>query len=1054
MQHYPTRNLKTNWRPDDGAKLAQLWNESGPGWPGGFGSGQTTAEEAERSFRDHDLLAAFVAEADDRIVAYCDLTADASGRFAHVNLLNAHPDYHGRGFGKAVLLSAVDRTIQLGYPRVILGTWPGNLKAVPLYKKAGFMWRPETDVLMESFVPFAVRHPLARPYFEKHDWYETQVRDLALHEDAHMRGKVRAYEYLWRADGDMLRMVFDRHSWGLLEIETNDVRAGCSLPDEKLIADMPHRIRWEIETKTGAAVDAVIVAQPDPGISCEFRESLAVRRRTSRTAEFTIDPDIPEKEREPFAPMIKSALLLGGQPLELAAGMEVRQAAEVGVESDYVPLRPRAERTIYLHVSSNLDKPARATVSSFCTRGARMPRQIATVDLAPHARRRFPLTLTPDSPGQVDVTARIVLQTSGGTVRAKDARLALAARDPGDAVGVADEHRAELCSERLSVHIDRGGWVQVLHRAADRGHPPLRGLLHLRTPVLGPPFAWQEFFTRPKFDVTIENSRGAAVAIVRSDSALHPGLLLERRVILTHRPVIELRDRIINTTAAAFEMSIRRGGWPGSQAAWTAVPGPTGILRAPGAGAQFEPGDLHPPDDAPEWPEGWRCFGTRQGMTTGLIWGQASRIEWGGSMIQQPLARLEPGSAVDAPPLYVFAGEGDASTVRAWWAALCAPEKTVIEDPTQGPASPIVFGIEPSPLVVPSDGIRARAFVRSFGKRKLEGRLAFRMPAGLRIDSRVHRFGGVTGAKPFGKSVRITPTRRAAGMLVGQAELSLPEVRQTRDLPLLVIPTEARAKERKEDALLVLDGGPLRVAAAPSFAGCAVSLEFEGRQMLHSPYPEHPPFMWWNPWYGGIWPQVGAWPDDLLAREKISGRFVSREGRSGIAWRGVAVSSMPKHERLRHMRLRFEYLLLPGLPVMALVVTCANRLDANCHFGIGADVWLSLGGKPTDSVTVRRADETDAVRRRRPERASVSIMPWGIVENARAACAVLLACGAPRTTLANAELQGRDGYCLEARLGGMLEPGGKSSAVFYLAFGHGARDVEPYRHLAGCVGLP
>ena len=1053
MRHYPTRDLKADWRPGDAAKLARLYNESGPGWPGGFGSSDATPEEVGRNFRDRDLLAAFVAEADDRFVAYCDLSARPGDRHAVIPLLDAHPDYHDRGFGKAVLLSAVERAIELGFDQVWLGTWPGNLKAVPLYKKSGFMWAPESEVTMESFVPFALRHPLARPFFDQHDWYATQVRDLALREDAYMHGKVRAYQYLWRAEGDMLRMVFDRQSWGLLEIETNDLRAGCFLPDEKIVAGLPQVIRWEIERKHGAPFDVVIVARPDPGISCSHQECLRVAGRESRSAEFLVDPEIREKEQEPYAQIIGSALLIDGQPLELAAGMEVRQAAAVGVEPDSVPLRPGAEQRMFLHVASNLDHKARATVAVHCARGARMKRQTASVDLNAHERHRFPITLTPGKAGQVAVIARVDLKTRGRAVRTKDTPIALAALGPSGIVGTLDEQRVELCSERLCVRVDRGGWMHVLHRSPDRGHPPLRSLVELRSPALGPPFAWQEFFTRPKFDASVEQRAGAAVAVVRSDSAQRPGMMLERRIILTQRPVVEIHDRIVNTTAAAAALSVLRGGWPGGHTTWTAMPGPQGMLQGAGGGAAFEPGDFRPSEEGADWPEGWRCFGTRQGVTGGLIWAQAERVEHGGLLIQQPLDRLTPGAAVDAPPFYVFAGEGDAATVRSWWAALCAPEQAVVENPETPIAPPLTFGLEPTPLVVPPSGADARAFVRSFGRRKLKGRLDLRMPPGLRVDQRSHAFEGLTGEKALETAVRVTPVRGGGGMRVGRAELSLPEVVYTSALPVLGLPA-VEPEEREENGALVLDADPLRLQVDPSFCGCAVSLRFRGREMLHTRYPEHPPFMWWNPWFGGIWPQMDAWPSALLPRERFTGRFISKPGRSGVAWRGVAVSCSPRHEQLRHIRLRFEYLLLPGAPVLAVRVCCANRLRAATQFGIGAQVWLSLGGKPTDAVTVRRADEPGAVRRRQPEHAGISATPWGVVENPRARCAVLLACGAPRTTLATAELAGRDGYHLEARSGGLLQPGGSSAALFYLAFGASMGEVEPYRHLAGCVDLP
>ncbi len=64
-------------------------------------------------------------------------------------------------------------------------------------------------------------------------------RGFTLTPDEHKRGKVRVYPYEWEEEGDRLRMVYDRQSWGLVEMETNEFLVGCYLEDEKLVAGLP-----------------------------------------------------------------------------------------------------------------------------------------------------------------------------------------------------------------------------------------------------------------------------------------------------------------------------------------------------------------------------------------------------------------------------------------------------------------------------------------------------------------------------------------------------------------------------------------------------------------------------------------------------------------------------------------------------------------------------------------------------------------------------------------------------------------------------------------------
>jgi ribosomal protein S18 acetylase RimI-like enzyme len=1057
VRHYPTRDLTADWRPGDAAGLARLWNESAPGWPGGLrGAHEQTPEEAQRSLKEQDLLAAFVAEADDRIVAYCDLNAQRGDRQAHIPRLNAHPVYHGRGFGKAVLLSCVEKAIDLGFDQVHLGTWAGNLKAVPLYKKAGFMWVPETQAWMLNFVPFALRHPLARPFFERHNWYDTQVRDLALLEDAYRHGEVRAFEYVWRADGDLLRMVFDRHSWGLLEIETNELRVGCYLPGEKVIADLPQAIRWEIESKRGRDLQAVVVCRPDPGIACDFQGSFTVRGREVRSAEFVVAPDIRDKEKAPFAHIIRSAVLLDGEPVELAAGMDLRQPAAVEVERDFVSLRPRQQQQVLLRVRSNLEQPAQVRVAASSPGGARMKRQAASLQMQPHSRKQVPVLLTPEGAGQVDITARVSLRVGRRTIRAKDARVALRARGPGDLVGSADEDRAILESDSLRVILDRGGRLRVFDRMRDGEKAGPISLIRLSPPALGPPFVWQEFFTGRRLDAAIERPAGAVTAVVRCESVQRPGVLLERRITLTHRPVVEIRDAVINTTAETRDLAVLRQAWAGERQQYAGLPAPGGISEAPNEGAGLGLYHLRAGGEDADWPEGWSCVWDEHGYAVGLIWEQASRVEQQGWRVQQSLGRLRPGARAEAPALHVFVGPGGAQAVRSWWQTLHGGKADTFgaREPTASTPA-LEFGLEPSPTIITPEGAQVRAFARSAGRRKLSGRLRLAMPPGAHADQRIIAFDDLDQAHPVASMIGVKPASRARpGVAAARAELRLEEVTYRRELPLILLPKQPPViEERGQDGVLALRAAPMTLRVDPAFCGCAVSLTWQGRELLHSGYPDAGPFMYWNPWFGGIWPQLGDL-GGLLHHEKFRARFISRRGRSGATWRGIGVSCSPKHERGRNVRLTLEYMLLPGLPVLALGVACANRHQASARFEAGADVWLALGGKPTDAILVHRAGEPGAVRRRRPDHVSVSCAPWGIVENPAARCAVLLTSGSPHAARAGVDLTGRDGYHLVARSWGTLEPGQRSRSVLYLACGATARQVQPWCCLSGCGDLP
>ena len=49
---------------------------------------------------------------------------------------------------------------------------------MPLYKKTGFNWVPETDVFMRNYLPSALTVPAGKAFFANRDWYECMEREI------------------------------------------------------------------------------------------------------------------------------------------------------------------------------------------------------------------------------------------------------------------------------------------------------------------------------------------------------------------------------------------------------------------------------------------------------------------------------------------------------------------------------------------------------------------------------------------------------------------------------------------------------------------------------------------------------------------------------------------------------------------------------------------------------------------------------------------------------------------------------------------------------------
>ncbi|MHB1416939.1 MAG: GNAT family N-acetyltransferase, partial [Chloroflexota bacterium] len=208
-------------RDEEVASLTQMWNESDSIWPGGFTSGMPLTLERMRLWnRSTEYLAPFVAVEDGRLVGFGGLTRQSGEPdVAYVSVLGVHPSVLSRGYGRDLLRATVARSTQLGFGRLDLDTWGANTRAIPLYKRTGFLWVPDTSVNMQNFLPTLLRHPLVKEFLAGEDWYNCFKPRISLEEDAFVQGGVPAFPYEFERDGRRLSLWLAVGSGEILSYE-------------------------------------------------------------------------------------------------------------------------------------------------------------------------------------------------------------------------------------------------------------------------------------------------------------------------------------------------------------------------------------------------------------------------------------------------------------------------------------------------------------------------------------------------------------------------------------------------------------------------------------------------------------------------------------------------------------------------------------------------------------------------------------------------------------------------------------------------------------------
>lgn len=177
-----------------------MWNRSNESWGGG--TNLRTEETVRREMESSSNLYAFLAVHEKEVVGFCSFAHYRyDERALYVPLLNVRPDYHGYKVGRNLILNAVRKTVEAGWPRLDLFTWAGNTKAVPMYKKCGFFWEKKDDnVHLMNFIPTILQTEALAPYFEELDWYADSTRELVIEPDGRRERGFDFFDYTWKKE--------------------------------------------------------------------------------------------------------------------------------------------------------------------------------------------------------------------------------------------------------------------------------------------------------------------------------------------------------------------------------------------------------------------------------------------------------------------------------------------------------------------------------------------------------------------------------------------------------------------------------------------------------------------------------------------------------------------------------------------------------------------------------------------------------------------------------------------------------------------------------------
>ena len=993
----------TVYDPSMAAQIAQMFNDFDELWPGGFSGGIPYDEQRVRDWLDDtsaiaDLIAV---DAQGAPVGYCGLYPHwRDEHAAYVSILGVVPRVKGQKYGKRMLQTAIETAIERGIGRVDLHTWSGNLNAVPLYKKIGMMWMPETSVYMQDYVPALAQTSLGQGWFAKHpDWYANQKRELAQAPDKYDDDGFELYTYSFEAGEDRLVGEIDRYGWGIcgikrtLDGETLAVKT--RLREHNILVGLPNEMTIAVDNHTGRDLDLALAVEPFKGLQWAepFPLSISVPDGTTASVSrgFAVDRTANARyDAHEASDTIRTRVIFEGQVVDLVTGGKIRPAVRVTSAHSYqvAPVGGTAE--LALDLVNHARQALRGTVDVFVEGVAGSGQQFPfALEAEERSGLVAPVPVSADPRDTVRVVHAVatvdVEGASGDSASGEGApaampahRLSLVADTPDLAVVVPanDGKDVKLLTDVFDIHAELEGRRVIVER---RTLPGVRRRFSFQA---GPPFGISLDGTL-KYSYEVRREDCAATLVLRAASRQFPDLQIEKYTRV--RPGVREVEHWVTVTNLRVDGPHTVGGRLGTgggggfslnpfrELSRTFTPCGTGsngadVIECDGILPLVS--DTMVSQAPADWPETWTAAQTLTlGDYVANFWrpdGIAKVKVYNGmlSELEAEPRTLAPGERAELFHAWYGFSYNSLPDVRGRWSQLVGRVEIPRDERFRVPTVPPIKACWVGENVVVR-GSTARktvelAFATSF---PLPGELTLKLPDGwqgafLTADGPQPTLAmpDPTPGAPAQIEVELTVPGDAPDVALVQLHFSS-AFEIDFDLPLLTIGEGEVTVERQaleggtagDIPIYAVSNGILDFAVLDGLSGSLIRLhDAQGRGYLFDNAPQVQPWHFFENHVGGLQPFCAGMHLEMIFAELDPIRAEPVEDRR---WKGVEVAwTAYKDEHLRGQQFRLATLTLPGSNLLRVRVRHHNPTPRRVEWFGGLTANLALGGEVEGTV--------------------------------------------------------------------------------------------------------
>ncbi|MBY6037641.1 GNAT family N-acetyltransferase [Fictibacillus nanhaiensis] len=898
--------------PSYAAAVAEMWNKSQDGWGGG--NSIMTEDQVLKQEANSTNLHLYLALDGDKVVGYCSLGEYREDEGAlYIPLLNVRSDYHGKKIGKKLVLKALEKAIEMKWPRLDLYTWPGNTKAVPLYKKCGFFWedRDDTTHLM-NFIPSVMQTEAVLPFFEDGLWYENSTRKIETIPDGKKENEFHFYEYSWNhAAHGSLKMEFERFGRGLRSIETDDYKISATVEDFDLVFGSDYTIQYHITNKSGKPLAVEMEGMNDKNIHFEVSKKISVDQEETIEIPFTLNPISEEQSVWRTHPAVTSLLKINGKKAVFKVGIRPKYPVKLDCTLPENLSFIGRSSAFYLNFENNFNEDVTFSFELPHSDFVQIDNRGVSVTLAAKAKQSIPVSFTLLKHGFYSADLQITATKKDGTEVQFTKKIGTALKGMGAKLAGECDTYYHVCNGQYQLKLNKfNNWISP-------GKGDVDFKIAFMVPKLGKPFSEEISLLRPEVIEPLMNE-GYAGFRAKFQSQAFPGLQLATIVKLYSEGLMEQHYEITNTSEAESTDEV-----------WLNSPIMCRLLdRAvlPYEGKYIELNDSMG-SFLSYWnncklTENW-IFLQGQNNPRGISWPIEEKVHFSNWFMyfEHNFGKLAAQQTVETKPVTIsFGAFHDWQSFREY-----ATEKS--DKKAVSTTNHMTLSVNDGNPFVKDNEIKAVAkdYKSSFFNGFIE----------MKLDDEIlqsHLFASdeeLTGAE-FDIQV---PNDKAVHVLTSKMNLdSIDITRQSAAFVMRDTPVTCEKTTQNDLEVLSVDNGEITISASAQFAPTLFSLQYNNHDWMDSSFPKPAPKSWWNPWFGGIAGLVEGTSLNSLLKEMTAVDFVEKVDNKGNVWKGLKVSThYKKHETFKGLEIHKYFLLLPGVPVLASTTEIVQNTGSYLH---------------------------------------------------------------------------------------------------------------------------